>query len=665
MVGYTFSISQQRRLGWAVKLNAQLQVIQQNQYEERTSLDDVILNPYFDGSFIASGLNNLNSDVTNTLNIGPDGAPGGGYYQPGRVVGSLSSIVAVPSKNGAPAFHTVLDATTTNGGDFRLTNLAQSDQLVWAKTLGGSGIDVPEDIIATDDGGYLLVGTTTSTDGDVQGKSTNSPATWVVKLRNVVPVNALTLTQPTYNCSTGAISFNTSGGDGSPITYNAPGISRLSAASNSGTVEQGLRNDPKPITITATQSGQSATYVLDLQAACAKAFIAKPPVLLSPIPDQTITIGQAVQIDLGGYFSDPTVAIPHYFPDWSFSVTALPNGLRGNYGQGKYTPDFSIGGNPMTAGVYSVTLTARTAYFPDQPVSAIFNITVVDQPVVNPPAPPTGGTLAMSQPTYNCSTGAISFNTTGGDGSPITYNAPGISRTSATSNSGTVEQGLRNDPKSITITATQSGQTASYTFDFGAFCSGPQPPVTPPTPPVNPPSGSSLTLLAPSYDCASGAITFRTSGGNGSAVEYASPGITGWTTNPNQFVDRDSRTANDVKPFTLMARQNGVMVTYVWDLKAACGRARLSAGERVSDLSVSLLGNPVSDAVTVEVRGAEGQPLLLRLVDLKGHVVESRSIEQAGGVERQRFELPGAGPALLLLRVSSGTQSQTVKILKQ
>ena len=110
--------------------------------------------------------------------------------------------------------------------------------------------------------------------------------------------------------------------------------------------------------------------------------------------------------------------------------------------------------------------------------------------------------VTLTPPTYDCQSGAIVFNTSGGDGSTITYNAPGISRANLTDDFGAVEPGLRNDPKPITISATQSGNTVTYTFDFGAFCTGTQPPVDPPT-------GDTLALLAPTYDCASGAITFR------------------------------------------------------------------------------------------------------------------------------------------------------------
>ena len=161
--------------------------------------------------------------------------------------------------------------------------------------------------------------------------------------------SALTLTQPTYNCATGAITFNTTGGNGSAITYSAAGITRASASSNSGTIEAGLRADPKPIVITATQNGVSTTYTFNIAAACP-------------------------------------------------------------------------------------------------------------------------GNFAVTQPTYNCATGAITFNTTGGDGSPITFTAPGITRAGAGSASGTVEPGLRADPKPIVITAMQNGAMTSYTFDLAAFC---------------------------------------------------------------------------------------------------------------------------------------------------------------------------------------------------
>jgi hypothetical protein len=173
------------------------------------------------------------------------------------------------------------------------------------------------------------------------------------------PGGGFSLTQPTYNCATGAITFNTVGGDGTTITFDAPGITRTSLTSNTGTVEAELRGDPKPIPLQATQSGVTVSFTFDLKAFC-------------------------------------------------------------------------NGGGPAPGGGFSLT-----------------------------------------QPTYNCATGAITFNTTGGDGTTITFDAPGITRASLTSNTGTVEAELRGDPKPIPLQATQSGKTTSYLFDLPNYCGAP------------------------------------------------------------------------------------------------------------------------------------------------------------------------------------------------
>ena len=551
--------------------------------------------------------------------------------------------IMVSDGTGQPSFVTLNQGTgrlANSGSDFLLRGHNQQNQEVWTRLLGGSGNDSHQMLLTTGDG-YLLVGTTNSTDGDVQGKQGTNLATWVVKMAKTATLFALT--QPTYNCQTGAITFNTTGGDGSSITYSAPGIIRASLTSNSGTIEQELRNDPKTINLTATQNGQTVSFTFDFKAFCTGGPPVNPPG--PPVGGALALIQPAYNCQTGAITFNTTGG------DGSLITYSAPGIIRSSLTSNTGTVEQELRNDPKTINLTATQNGQTVSYAFD------FKAFCAGSPPVNPPMP---GTLTLTQPTYNCQTGAITFNTTGGDGSTITYSAPGIIRSSLTSNTGTVEQELRNDPQTINLTATQNGQTASFTFDFKAFCAG--------SPPVNPPTGGPLILLAPTYDCATGAFRFNTSGGDGSLIEYqATPGITGWTTNPNQFVDRESRTANDVKPFTLMARQNGVMVSLVWDLKAACGRgqARQGAGERLSELSISVLGNPAHDAVTVEIGGAQGQPLTLRLVDLGGRLIESRSVEQAGVLERHRFELPQAGAGLLLLRASSGKQTKTVKIINQ
>lgn len=70
------------------------------------------------------------------------------------------------------------------GHDIWLVKLTESgivDQQQ-TKTLGGSGYDLANEIIKTIDGGYAVVGQTTSNDGDLSGSGTTKGRAWVIKL---------------------------------------------------------------------------------------------------------------------------------------------------------------------------------------------------------------------------------------------------------------------------------------------------------------------------------------------------------------------------------------------------------------------------------------------------------------------------------------------------
>lgn len=275
---------------------------------------------------------------------------------------------------------------------------------------------------------------------------------------------------------------------------------------------------------------------------------------------------------------------------------------------------------------------------------------------VNTPAPVS---LALTQPTYDCATGAFRFNTTGGDGSPIEYRAvPGI--TDWTSNlNGFVDRETRTaaDAPTITLQARQNGQVVTLDWSIRAVC---------PIDPVSP-NPSTFALTQPTYDCASGAFTFNTNGGDGTTIEYrAVPGITDWTTNPNVFVDRETRTAADAPVVTLQARQSGREVTLSWNIRAVCPvGSRVGVTDSDVPLQVRVLGNPVlGGQVTVDVRGAEGQPLRLTVRDMQGRTLSDQSVKQAAATERHSLEL-GRTPGLYLLQISTPTRSRTVKVLRQ
>ena len=272
---------------------------------------------------------------------------------------------------------------------------------------------------------------------------------------------------------------------------------------------------------------------------------------------------------------------------------------------------------------------------------------------------PTPTDLALTPPTYDCATGAFRFNTTGGDGSLIEYRAvPGI--TDWTTNPNVfVDRETRTaaDAPTITLQARQNGRIVTLDFNIRAVC---------PVGPVNP-NPSALVLTQPTYDCASGAFRFNTTGGDGTLIEYrAVPGITDWTTNPNVFVDRETRTAVDAPVITLQARQSGRVVTLDFNIRAVCPvGARVAATDSDGQLQVRVLGNPTSsETVTVSVRGAGGQSLRLTVRDMQGRAMSDQSVEKASTVERQTLGL-GRAPGLYLLQISTPTQSRTVKVLRQ
>jgi hypothetical protein len=70
-----------------------------------------------------------------------------------------------------------------NHGDLDawVVNIDNSGKIVWQKPLGGSNGDVANFIASTRDGGYIFVGFTSSNDGDVRGNHGGEDA-WVVKL---------------------------------------------------------------------------------------------------------------------------------------------------------------------------------------------------------------------------------------------------------------------------------------------------------------------------------------------------------------------------------------------------------------------------------------------------------------------------------------------------
>jgi hypothetical protein len=69
-------------------------------------------------------------------------------------------------------------------GDVVVFKLDASGNIIWTKIYGGSDYDSPASIITTNDGGSIIVGSTSSNDGDVVGQHGSDEDMWVLKLDN-------------------------------------------------------------------------------------------------------------------------------------------------------------------------------------------------------------------------------------------------------------------------------------------------------------------------------------------------------------------------------------------------------------------------------------------------------------------------------------------------
>ncbi len=94
------------------------------------------------------------------------------------------------------------------------------------------------------------------------------------------------------------------------------------------------------------------------------------------------------------------------------------------------------------------------------------------------------------------------------------------------------------------------------------------------------------------------------------------------------------------------------------------GGARVGAPAVEVPLGVVVLGNPVTDGVLrAVVQGASGGPLQVLLTDSRGRLIGQQTLDEASADQPLSMNLGSVPGGLLLLRVSTPTQSQTVKVI--
>ena len=111
--------------------------------------------------------------------------------------GSMSDAVNAATR-GKDGNYTVAGFTSSNDGDVRynhgevdfwVVKLSASGGIIWEKTYGGTGFDLASSITGSVDGGYLVTGLTTNSDGDVTLRKGGFADGWMVKVDKFGRVN--------------------------------------------------------------------------------------------------------------------------------------------------------------------------------------------------------------------------------------------------------------------------------------------------------------------------------------------------------------------------------------------------------------------------------------------------------------------------------------------
>ncbi len=137
-----------------------------------------------DGGYIASGKVNYPGNLANLwvakLDVNGDIAANWSNTQFYGVNNEVALSVNQTTDGGYIVAGTA-DFDTGNNMDFWIFKLDATSNVVWQNTYGGSGIEWARDVQQTSDGGYMIVGSTASNDGDVSNNYGQSDF-WVLKL---------------------------------------------------------------------------------------------------------------------------------------------------------------------------------------------------------------------------------------------------------------------------------------------------------------------------------------------------------------------------------------------------------------------------------------------------------------------------------------------------
>jgi hypothetical protein len=213
----------------------------------------------------------------------------------------------------------------------------------------------------------------------------------------------------------------------------------------------------------------------------------------------------------------------------------------------------------------------------------------------------------------------------------------------------------------VQVTATDPGNLSTST----SFVLTVQPAATTPTPGVFSIAGVT-GVRCETLSAGERQLSFSPvyTGLTGAPVSFGITNELATTTAPGPY---SLKLYTDNPAITLTATQNGTPASYRFNWLAACPtnpNGRQAVAEAGSQLSVVVLGNPVvGESVEVLIGGVQGQAVALSLSDVAGNRLHQQSIPQAS--ESERVVLPVSScQAITILKVSTGSQHQTVKLIR-
>jgi hypothetical protein len=519
------------------------------------------------------------------------------------------------------------------------------------------------------------------------------------------PITSLVATAtPATICSNGTSQLTaTITGGGAPYTYTWTGPGTIANANSATTQVSGLSAGPQEFTINVTDGyGQTASTVVtvtvndqpaapaltststvqgsaevELSAAnCGGTLVwsgaasgSGSSIVVSTATPGTFTY--SVQCQVGDCISESASVSVTIIPLLTATVSASPEAILTNQttnltatvegGTAPYTLEWTGPGIITNADQATATVAGLT------PGEQVFTVKVTD----------------ATSPTAQLVTKTVSVFVTQANREPITTTIPNQTATAGTTFSLDITTAF-SDPDNDALTYTATGLPAGLTLTNGTISGMPTTvevktvTVTATDPGMLFASTSftftvvqgPLKMLAPTYNCEAGQLTVNVVAGNGNPIEYQIPSVSkGWESKTTYPIEA-KHIGKELKIRARQRASNGkgwdeVEVSFTPTACSANSRIGLPEAERVAELTLTVLGNPVADVVKVEIRGAEGQAVQLRLLDLQGRIIEARSINAAAAVEEHTFDVQRQASGILLLQATTPSQQKLVKVLKR